>query len=48
MKKAQKHSKKIVNMFKAGKSTGEIAVALKMKRNKTSRRQIRTVLAKAA
>lgn len=48
MKTANKHAKKIINLHKAGKSTGEIAVALKMKRNKTSRRQIRTVLANAA
>lgn len=48
MKTATAHAKKIVNMHKAGKTTGEIAVALKMKRDKASRRAIRTVLAKAA
>lgn len=45
MKTASKHVVKIKNMSKAGKSTGEIAVALGMKRNKSSRRAIRTVLA---
>jgi len=35
---------RIVKLYKSGKSTGEIAVALKMKRNKSCRQAIRRAL----